>query len=184
MSSKANEQLSETGASGHFKRELKLIDAWVDPEEVIRRAKQKAGNEAWKAAFELYQQTNPMYLMVMAAFEDKSNGFVKGEYPVSTGVCYDGWCPHFKEKDNRVCVYLCRFLKINGHEYNIEVEWGREKAPIKLEASVDKKALPVQWFERDQMPEALAAAKAILKGKDGLLDKIKDFIKNPFVLVD
>ena len=122
--------------------------------------------------------------MVMAAFEDKSNGFVKGEYSVSTGVCYDGWCPHFKEKDNRVCVDLCRFLKINGHEYNIEVEWGRETAPIKLHAYVDKKALPDQWFERDQMPEALAAAKAILKEKDGLLDKIKDFVKNPFVLVD
>lgn len=168
-------------ASKTYKREgslLVLDKEWIDPAEVIKRAEEKAQREAREAAWELYKKTDPRYLAVMASFGDPSYGFVKRDYCVSTGVCYDGWSPDFKEKDSLVCVDLVRFHKLNGHEYTIGIEWGKEKAPIKLETYIDHKKMPDQWFERDQIQEALAAAKAILAEKPSILGRLKDFVKS------
>lgn len=167
-------------ASKTYKREgsvLVLDKEWIDPAEVVKRAEEKAQREAREAAWELYKKTDPRFLAVMASFDDPSYGFVKRDYCVSTGVCYDGWCPDFKEKDSRVCVDLVRFHKLNGREYALEVEWGREKAPIKLAGYIDHEEIPTQWFRRDQIQEALAAAKAILEEKPGILGKLKNLVK-------
>lgn len=161
-------------ASKTYKREgniLVLEKEWIDSKEVIIRTEEKAYRKAHEAAWELYKKTDPIYQTVIASFDDPSNGFVKSDYCTSVGICYDGWCPDFKEKDNRVCVQLVHHHKLNEQEYSIEIEWGKEKAPIKLEIFVDHKAIPVQWFKHDQIQEALAAAKAILTEKPSFLNK-------------
>jgi len=163
-------------ATKTLKREgpsLILTDEWIDPEEINRREEWRIRQEKYETSMDLYRATDPIYLFVMNSIPE--NGFDAGH--VSIGQCYEGWCPHFTEKDARVCYRLANFRVVNGNKITIDIDWGKEKAPIRLQVHVDQVST-VYWFTREQMPEALALAKLKLTGKPGILETVKNFVLN------
>jgi len=125
---------------------LELVSAWVDEAERKRRAESEAARKRWEDAWEVYKQTDPLYLHVLARVT--SEKFDDASY-FSTGQCYEGWCPEFKGVDSRICRRLVSSrMTPEGSKVTLDLEWGRNIAPVKLVVYRDGKAAGTLWFER------------------------------------
>lgn len=152
----------EVVGSTTFRRvDLRLVkvDRWLDEAERLRREEAKAKHEEWERMWEDFKKSDPLFLLVKES--PKTHGF-RSDGWVSLGVTYEGWCPHFTGKEGRVC----RSLSHSGSKPSIEVEWGRETAPIKI-VVYQGDTVRNKWFDRslDGMREALDFAKQVMEGK-------------------
>jgi hypothetical protein len=119
--------------------------SWVAPDEQVRREEQKVWQAARDAAWAEYKATDPVYLRVEEHVAEGRLGGSKGWF--SHGYCYEGWCPHFTEKDERVCHTSVESLS-DGTTLTVELEWGRVVAPVKLVVFKGSEKGEVFWFER------------------------------------
>jgi hypothetical protein len=151
-------------ATKTFKREglcLTLIEEWVEPAEKIRRDEAEVARKAWNEKWEEYKKSDPIYLLVKKRVESDefdNDGFV------SIGQTYEGWCPHFTGREGRICRRLTNRRQVGEHTVTIDLEWGRETAPIKLIVFHDGKEGKTRWFDRsvEGMTTALAYAAGLL----------------------
>jgi len=150
----------EVVATRTFQREgleLRQVGTWISDAERIRREENAAARKKYEEEWEEYKKTDPFFLLV----RDRvlADGFYNEPYSLSTGVCYEGWCPHFTGKDSRVCR---RLVVTKG--LSVEVEWGRTIAPIKLQIYRGN-VKEDRFFERSLtgMAAALDAAHGLLR---------------------
>jgi hypothetical protein len=157
------EEEYEVVASQTFRRngmKLELIDSWVDKREADRREKNRLAREKWEKEWKEYKATDPLFLMVKEAASKPP--FKRPEYAVSIGRCFDGWCPHWSGTDARICFRLLWQYEVPT--WKVELQWGRNEAPINLSVSKGGKSLGDFWFERseEQMQAALDKAASFL----------------------
>lgn len=153
-------------ATKTFRRDglkLELVSSWVEEAEQKRRADREEGQRRWQDAWEKFKSTDPLFLRMMERIV--SDKFDNTEYSLSTGVCHDRWHPTEKFDDARVCKRIAARKAINGsRNVTMEIEFGRQIAPIKLTVHRDNGKGVDYWFERSLkgMDEALDMAKAEL----------------------
>jgi hypothetical protein len=150
-------------------RKFVLQSEWVDEDEQRRRAEWKAAQEEYERKWEEYKATDPIFLLVRERakhppFEDKP-------YSLSVGQCYNGWHPTEKFDDSRICKRLRERPRdekgvMVDEGWTVEVEWGRNSAPVKLEIHKDTKPHTTLWFERsvEGMGQALDYAAKVVTG--------------------
>lgn len=134
-----------------FRREglqLVKIDEWVAEAEQKLRAEEAARREAWEAAWKEYKATDLLYRCAMESF--RGCGFevatpVDGVY---IGQCYAGWCPDFTEEDQRIGrrLYTGRKMRTSDDRVTADLEWGRNKAPVKLILYKNGASWETRWF--------------------------------------
>lgn len=161
-------------ATRTFKREglkLTLADEWVDPKEKVRREEAAERRRKWEEDWKAYKETNPLFLRVQE--RAKSDGFDTKGHILSLGQTYEDWCPHFTGKEGRVCRRLVQ--REGKHGASLDLEWGRETAPVKLKVYRDGKHVEDLWFDHsvEGIDAALDRALAVLKGQPTFLDRVK-----------
>lgn len=146
---------------------LNFVEQWIEPTEEKRRKENKERQEKWNKEWKIYQTTDPLYLMVKEAI-DGSSDFTSADKHVGIGQVYDSWCPHFKDKDGRICKRIANKQEFKNHKWTIDLEWGRNIAPIKLEIYRDGKTFKTKWFLRsiEGMNQSISYAKKLIGIKD------------------
>ena len=163
-------------ATKTFKREgltLTLVDEWVDEAEKVRREEWALRQKEWKAAWQLYKETSPLYLRVEERVES-SEEFNAASY-FGIGRCYQGWCPHFDEEDGRVSRRIANRKSVGKDTITLDLEWGREKAPVKLIVYKNGNKLEVKWFDHSVtgIDCALDYALEKLLPPPGVMDRVR-----------
>lgn len=163
-------------ATRTFKRngnKLELVDSWVDEEEQVRRDESERRRKAYEAAWKKYKATDPLYLRVLERVEAEFEGAWDH---VAIGQCYEGWCPHFDEKDGRVTRRLANKQTVGKDTISLDLEWGKKKAPVKLVVYKNGDNLEDKWFDHslEGIDAALDYALDKLLPPPGLLDRLLD----------
>lgn len=176
-----NDEEGEVVATQTFKREgnkLVLVQTWIDPEEEKRREEQARRRAEWEEKWKAYKATDPLFLRVKERVS--SEPFNPPSYALSIGICYAGWCPHFEGKDGRVCWRLASKQKVGHHEVSLDLQWGREKAPVKLISYQDGKDKETLWFDHslEGINAALDRAEEILTPPSSLPERVIKAVLN------
>lgn len=142
-----------------------IVEEWVDPAELARRAEWKRRQEEWDRAWAEYKATDPVYLL-FKQLTPKEIFPTSDEY-VGVGQTYDGWDPKRKWSDTRISSRLAKDQVLgNGLKASVEIEWGRKEAPIRLALWAEGQGPQVLWWDRSEenMREAITAARTFLAG--------------------
>lgn len=159
-------QEAQLAATQRFERRgltLALVESWIDPREVERRAQALAARLAREKEWADYKATDPLFARVLGALQSVP-GFNEGAH-FSVGTTHERWHPTQRFEDARVCVRLADRVEVNGVQVTLDLEWGKLSAPIKLQPFHDGEIVPALWFEHsvEAMDEALARAAAFLR---------------------
>lgn len=123
-------------------KKLLLCDHWIDEEEVVRRKIQEEKERAWEEKINLFKKTDPLYLKMVELVSDSR---LNPESGLGYGQTYDGWCPGFSGHETRLCRRIKRAKNSKG--WTVDLSWGIDTAPIKLELYKDGKTFGNKVFE-------------------------------------
>jgi len=76
-----------------------------------------------------------------------------------------GWCPDFTGSDGRICRRIVNRSRVREKDVTIDLEWGKNSAPILVQIYLDGKTGEKKWYPRsvEGMNEALNYALSLLK---------------------
>ena len=138
---------------------LVLKESWVSDDEQARRKAQEEAQAAYEVKLAKWKAEDPLYL---AHRELQKDPVLSPADHASRGVCYDGWCPDFKEREPRHCQ---RIIEKHG-TYTADLEWATETGPIKLIVCKGGKGKTSEtlWFEHSVagMEKAYAHARGLV----------------------
>lgn len=143
-----------------FRREglkLILVEEWVSDKEKDIRVKREEASRKYEQWLKDFKSNDSLYVLMKKSAEDP---VFKAEDSISVGWTYDGWCPHFKGNERRMCRRIHKDEKIT-----LDIEWGVETGPIKLIVYRSGKHVEDKWFEHSTtgMAEAFVCAKTTIR---------------------
>ena len=141
-----------------YKREgstLVLLEAWVSFDEQERRRVQAEATALHHAKFEAFKAQDPLYLAFKELLQDP---LLVPDQHCGLGQTYEGWCPDFKENEPRYCQGI---FKKEKHPLTLEIEWGMETGPIKLQVLRGNTMLPARFFPHSVAGMRAAFAQAL-----------------------
>lgn len=129
---------------------LEQCGSWIHPQEQERRAEAQAAREKWEAAWAHHKATDPVYRRMIERVDGSK--LLQAREWIALGRTYSGWCDHFIGDEGRITRRLAENQTCGPNAITIDLDWGRESAPIKLQITIRSAAgesiTHTDWFER------------------------------------
>lgn len=133
---------------------LVLVEDWVSEKEQARRAKSIEDERIRKEKLDKYRAEDPLYLRLTELTSGPE--WKKSEYEW-IGVTFEGWCPEFKENEQRIGRSL-----YSSEEVEIEIDLAMVSGPIKVSSKKPKAETRFFPHSIEGMDEAITFARTHL----------------------
>lgn len=140
---------------------LKLQDQWVSDAEKERREKSAEAQRKYEAWLQEFRTTDPLYLKAKELMAEPP--FTPEDHE-GIGITYKGWCPDFDKEERRICRRIVKRADPDAPGWTIDLEWGHETGPVKLNIFKDGNSKETKWFEHSVagMQQAFTYAKELM----------------------
>lgn len=136
------------------------VEVWVSEEEQKRRLQREENERQYEERLAKFRAEDPLYREFLEQL--KSPTWASKFSYEAFGITYDGWCPHFTSREQRISK---RIMSRQEGRDTVSLEWGMDTGPIKVNRYKAGEPEVVKFFPHSV--EGMVAAFAWAKEMSG-----------------